>query len=167
MLNGPSGSRHSSLPSAVNAISPKSWKNAYTAAPSVTGDSSGLPARHLAPPQLLAGRAVEREHDQRLAVDARHEDARARQHGRRVARRHRGFPYDVCRRAELGRQPGGVRDARSVGSAKAGPVGIRCAERQRDEAERDEFHHLDPMAHKNFVVRKYIRPPEIAGELSV
>src|SRR5258708_33618007 len=45
MLNGPSGNRHRSLPSAVNAINPKSWKKAYTPSPSVTGEGDAGPLR--------------------------------------------------------------------------------------------------------------------------
>src|SRR4051794_9296314 len=43
MLNGPSGIRHSSLPSAVNATRPNDWKNANTRSPSVTGDGDAGP----------------------------------------------------------------------------------------------------------------------------
>src|SRR3954464_13534592 len=43
MLNGPNGNRQRSLPSVLKAIRPKSWKNAETLVPSVTGDGDAGP----------------------------------------------------------------------------------------------------------------------------
>ena len=54
-----------------------------------------------------------------------------------------------------------------LGPRKRDQSGFGCGERESDDGEGDEFHHFDPMAHKNFVVRKYMCPLESAGELSV
>ena len=66
-----------------------------------------------------------------------------------------------------------LRDAGAVRAAEAGPVGLhrrsgsRSLRRQRENGgENEQFHGLFPMAQRNFVVRKYIVPPEMAGELS-
>src|SRR5258707_3542688 len=61
MLNGPAGSRHRPLPSAVNAINPKSWKNAYTPSPSVTGEGDAGPLTFSMRP--LRTRGTSRRHN--------------------------------------------------------------------------------------------------------
>ena len=57
----------------------------------------GLCARHLAPPQLASGLAIEPDDEQRVALllgrVRREEDARVAQHGRGVARRQRRLPH--------------------------------------------------------------------------
>ncbi len=100
-------------------------------------DAPGLCARHFAPPQFLARRAVERD-DQQLVVGLvgrvrRQEDARLGEHRRGMPRRQRRLPDDVGRRPDVDRQIRRLRDAGAVGPAEARPVG--GATRQRVQSE--------------------------------
>jgi hypothetical protein len=109
-------------------ITPKSAKKTNTFVPSVAGgpvarvDLLFAGARRVSLPQQPAGASIETDRHELLAADRRHEDAIARQRGRRVAERQIGLPYQVPVRTELDRQARARRDAGAVRSAEARPA---------------------------------------------
>src|SRR4051812_24068729 len=180
MLNGPSGIRHSSLPSPLNAIKPKSWKNANTLVPSVTGDGDAGPLTFSRRPLVLRG------------TSQRHCSFPVARSSARTTSFSPSMPVmKICVRVRTGEEcPAGVAvfhttffagpkfDGSPLTLAIPVPFGPRNRDQSGSEATSARANRTEylimiprlcylPTAHRNFVVRKYRRPPDTAGELRV